>query len=253
MLLNSFMSALGQIARAAWNAGLGLIYPEVCQLCGEFRASPSESFVCQSCRDDVRWIAPPFCERCGLPFQGDITVGFECFNCQDVTIHFSKARSSVVARNLLLLAIHRYKYGRTLCLEPFLAELFLTRAVPELAPGEWSCVVPVPLYGAKRREREFNQAERLGRHLARALHLPLRSRLLRRVVPTQSQTRLSRQQRAENVKNAFALSDSTDLAGERIILVDDVLTTGATTNACARVLVEAGAAEVCVWTVARGL
>jgi competence protein ComFC len=247
------MSPLKEIGRIAWDSTLSLIYPEVCQLCNEYRAGFREHYVCQACRGKVRWISAPFCHRCGLPFPGDITGEFECYNCHDVPLFFSRARSAVVANDVLLQAIHLYKYNHVLCFEPFLAELLLERALPELRLEHWSCIVPVPLYGARRREREFNQAERLGRHLAKELNLPMHSRWLKRIVPTETQTRLSREDRMKNVKNAFVMAKGKTLSGEKVILVDDVLTTGATTNACAQVLMDAGAAEVCVWTVARGL
>jgi ComF family protein len=109
------------------------------------------------------------------------------------------------------------------------------------------------LHPLKLREREFNQAERLAGHLSRATDIPLNSRLLRRVNPTMTQTKLSRDQRAANMKNAFAVRENAPAKGRRIVLLDDVFTTGATTNACAQVLRAAGAAEVAVWTVARGL
>jgi ComF family protein len=105
----------------------------------------------------------------------------------------------------------------------------------------------------KKREREFNQAERLARHLGRATGLHVPSGLLRRTENTRTQTLLSRHQRAANVRNAFAFQGTRRLRGENIVLVDDVFTTGATTSACARVLRKAGAGDICVWTVARGL
>ena len=114
-------------------------------------------------------------------------------------------------------------------------------------------IVPVPLHSAKKREREFNQAERLATRLAALARVPVNRRLLKRIEPTRTQTRLTRSQRAANVRNAFAMIDGQQLHGERIVLLDDVLTTGATTSACAKVLLTAGSGEVCVWTVARGL
>jgi len=137
--------------------------------------------------------------------------------------------------------------------ETFLADLFLRAALPVLREGKWDLIVPVPLHPTKKREREFNQAERLASPLARALALPLNRNLVRRILPTQTQTLLSKKQRAENVRRAFAACAGRKLNGERVILVDDVLTTGATTSACAGVLKSLGASEVCVWTVARGL
>lgn len=95
-------------------AGLALLYPEVCQLCGEQRATPGEGFVCVKCWSQVRFIKSPFCERCGVPVVGEITTAFECANCQDLEFHFHSARSAVTARGVVLEAIHRYKYSRAL-------------------------------------------------------------------------------------------------------------------------------------------
>ena len=247
------MNVLSEEIRGWLNAGLGLLYPEVCQLCGEARATPAEGYVCAGCRAKARFIQQPFCQRCGRPFEGDITTQFECANCQEMEWHFESARSAVVARDPVLEVIHRYKYQRALWFEPFLADLLIRAAVPVLGQQKPSMIVPVPLHPTKQREREFNQAERLARRLGAAMQIPVNNRLLRRVVPTRTQTQLSRQERLANVRNAFAMRGGQRLNGERIVLVDDVLTTGATTSACARVLTAAGAGEVCVWTVARGV
>jgi competence protein ComFC len=247
------MNVLRDQAKAWLNAGLGLLYPEVCQLCREARATPGEGYVCGGCRAQARFIQEPFCQRCGRPFEGAITTQFECANCQEMGWHFQSARSAVVARDPVLEVIHRYKYQRALWFEPFLADLLVRAAVPVLGQQKPSMLVPVPLHPTKQREREFNQAERLARRLGAAMQIPVNNRLLRRVVPTRTQTQLSRQERLANVRNAFAMRGSQRLNGERIVLVDDVLTTGATTSACARVLTAAGAGEVCVWTVARGI
>jgi len=239
--------------RSWLDAGLAFVYPEACQLCGERRAKIEDGLVCARCWTQVRFIKPPFCDRCGLPFDGAITTTFECSNCQEMDLHFSSARSAVVAGGVVLETIHRYKYQQAMWFEPFLADLFLREALPALRQAQWDCVVPVPLYPAKEREREFNQAARLAAHLARALKIPLNESAVRRVLATSTQTRLTRQQRAANVRRAFAPCTGLKLDGRSIILVDDVFTTGATTSACARVLLDASAAEVCVWTVARGL
>ena len=233
--------------------GLALIYPSICQLCETQRATRDSGFVCSRCWGKVRFIKPPFCERCGLPFEGEISTPFECANCRDLELSFSTARSAVAAKGAARDAIHRYKYHQALWFEPFLADLFLRAALPELCNRKWDLIVPVPLHSTREREREFNQAERLARRLAQALALPLNRNLVRRVLPTRTQALLSKKQRAENVRRAFAARAGCKLKGERIILVDDVLTTGATTSACARVLKSLGASDVCVWTVARGL
>ncbi|MFC1465734.1 MAG: ComF family protein [Candidatus Brachytrichaceae bacterium NZ_4S206] len=236
-----------------WEAALNLFYPPVCQLCAAERATASDGYVCTSCFQRVRFVKPPFCERCGLPFEGAIRSAFTCANCEGVELHFTAARSAVVAREVVLEAIHRYKYNRALWFEPFLAGLLITAAGAELRTGHWTALVPVPLHPLKEREREFNQSLRLARRLGRATGLPVATNWLRRVEATRTQTLLSRAERAANVRRAFAVPPGAPLRGARVVLVDDVFTTGATTNACAAALRGAGAAAVCVWTVARGV
>ncbi len=248
-----FASPESVTSRTGWfDAALSFFYPEVCQLCGVEPATRREGFVGANCRSHVKLIERPFCDRCGLPFRGEISTPFECSNCQALELHFSHARSAAEAEGVVLDIIHRYKYNRGLWFEPFLAGLLAARALPELRGQSWDMIVPVPLHRAKENEREFNQAERLARHLSDAAQIPLQAGLLRRVLPTRTQTRLSRPERLENVRKAFALLPGRGLNGERVVLVDDVLTTGATTSACAQVLREGGAGEVCVWTVVRG-
>jgi ComF family protein len=238
----------------AWlNTGLGLLYPEVCQLCRKARATPAENFVCAGCRARVRFIEPPFCARCGRPFQGAMTSEFECVACRETRPHFCRARSAVVAGEEVLEAIHRYKYQRALWFEPFLAGLLISRAEQELRRENWDWIVPVPLHPAKQREREFNQAERLAERLGAATHIPVNNSLVRRVRPTRTQTLLNREERLANMRRAFRPRSRARLNGERVVLVDDVLTTGATTSACAGALRAGGAGDVCVWTVARGI
>ena len=127
------------------NTGLGFFYPEICQLCEAERATASEGFVGAKCWTQVRFIRPPFCERCGLPYPGDLTTPFECTNCRELELHFTSARSAVVAKSVVLEVIHRFKYQRALWFENFLADLFLREAVPVLRGQGWDFIVPVPL------------------------------------------------------------------------------------------------------------
>jgi ComF family protein len=149
--------------------------------------------------------------------------------------------------------IHRYKYRRALWFEPFLVRLFLAAAVPALEGGGWDGVIPVPLHPARQREREFNQAERLAAHLALALGIPLRTDLVRRTRSTRPQASLDRGERARNVTDVFQLRSGSRPGRERWVVVDDVLTTGATTSAVSAALRRGGAREIVVWTLARGV
>lgn len=237
-----------------WLEGvLGFFYPAVCQLCGNEPARADRGYVGRKCARDVRWIQAPYCGRCGLPFAGEITQAFECTNCRTMELHFDFARAAVVARGVVREAIHRYKYERAIWFELFLARLLAKAAVPALREGGWDVIVPVPLHPLKEREREFNQAVRLAKRLGLAAGLPVRSDMIRRCRPTDTQTRLDRRAREANMRRAFEVCEGVELSGAQVIVIDDVLTTGATTNACAAVLRENGAGRVGVWTVARGL
>jgi ComF family protein len=242
-----------QHVKQAAESALGFFFPNVCQLCGVVKATAAEGYVCHLCSKGAQFVVPPFCDRCGLPFEGEIGTRFECANCREVELRFSHARAAVRANDFILDVIHRFKYGSAAWFEPFLAGLFVREAAPALRDSGWEFIVPVPLHPVKQREREFNQSTCLARTLAAGLNVPMNTRLLRRVLPTKTQTRLSRAERANNVANAFALRPGAVLSGERIVLVDDVLTTGATTSACAKVLRAGGSGEVCVWTLARAV
>jgi competence protein ComFC len=244
---------LKTLVQSAVNTTLGFFYPEVCALCHDEEATAQYGFVGPRCRSQVQLVRPPFCQRCGLPFQGDITASFECANCRDMKLYFSYARSAAVAKTVVLEAIHHFKYSRALWFENFLAGLLIAEAAPVLRGQKASYIVPVPLHPLKKREREFNQAETLAARLSEATGIPVNEKLLIRVKATETQTHLRRGARAENMRGAFALREGAQLNGERIVVLDDVLTTGATTNDCARALRAAGAGDVCVWTVARGL
>ena len=238
-------------AKAAFEAVTGWVFPNACQLCGDRRATAADGYVCPQCWTGLRFIQPPTCRRCGLPFSGAITHEFECANCRDLDLAFDFARAAVVADGVALEVIHRYKYQRALWFEPFLGDLLRRATGPDFKPGDWDGIVPVPLHPVREREREFNQAERLGEILGRAFNLPIFPRLVCRTEATRTQTRLTRDERAENVRRAFAPAPAARLPGRRFLVVDDVLTTGATTDAVARVLRELGAETVGVLTAAR--
>jgi competence protein ComFC len=207
--------ALPATFRTWADTALSFIYPDVCQLCRAERATRRAGYVGENCRAQVRWIEAPFCERCGLPFEGEITGTFECTNCREMELHFASARSAVTARGPVLEAIHHYKYDRHMWFEDFLTELFIQGARDWFQHHPTDALLPVPLFSVRQRERGFNQAERLARRLSEAVEVPVR----------------------------------TD--GRSYVLIDDVFTTGATTSACAKLLLKAGAERVSVWTVAR--
>jgi len=229
---------------------LGLAYPPVCALCQERRVGPEDGYVCSTCRLGVRPITGPCCRRCGVPFAGEIVGSHTCAACRASAFSWDEAHAAVVAEGVVLECIHRLKYQREPWFATFLSGLLTEAAVPRLAEHRWDGVVPVPLHPVKQREREFNQAERLARPLAKALGSPLRTDVVRRREPTLSQASLNRDERIRNVRSAFEPVHGGAIRGAWIV-VDDVLTTGATTDAVATVLKGLGAERVVVWAVAR--
>jgi ComF family protein len=195
-------------------------------------------------------IVAPFCRKCGYPYEHAPDLPFECSTCADRTWHFEWARAGYWTDGQVLEAVAGFKYH-----EQFfrLSQLtrWLTHAFDQHAAAvHWDALVPVPLYHRRRRERGFNQARELARELGRARRLPVRD-CLRRRRETPSQVGLRRGARWENMRNAFDLKGGFDVAGQNLLLIDDVFTTGATTNACARVLAAAGAGRLAVLTVSR--
>lgn len=242
---------MNQRIQEATDALSHFLFPAVCQVCEAERAGPRDGFVCSDCREDMRFVEPPFCGRCGLPFDGDFSGEFECSNCKEMELKFDFARSAVRANGPIRDIIHRYKYNQQTWFEAFLGGLLLDAIDGSLNGMAWDAFLPVPLYHAREREREFNQAEKLSRWIGRRLDKPTHSDWIKRSRPTKTQTSLSRKERMDNVRKAFALKKPGLVAGKSFIIIDDVLTTGATTSACAGILKQAGAARVGVWTVAR--
>ncbi len=174
-----------------------------------------------------------------------------CGPCRRNFYFFDFARTVSVFEDPLREIIHAFKYQKRLSLSrPLaqrLAESFLGMAAQFDADG----VVPVPLYPSRKRERGFNQAEALARHFCRRVNLPLLGKSLSRIRPTLIQAGLSRRERRLNMRGAFRVKRPEILRGKKILLMDDVFTTGATLNECSRILKEAGVARVSVLTLAR--
>ena len=231
---------------------LGLVYPPVCAVCHQHRADRDQGYVCTACQGGVRRITEPCCQRCGIPFSGKIIGSQTCTACRRDSWAWDEARAAAIAEGITLECIHRLKYQKEPWFGTFLSGLLMEAALPRLIGLPWQGVVPVPLHRVKQREREFNQAERLAAPLAHALGVPLETNRVRRCEATSSQTSLSREDRISNMRTAFEPARSPQIHGSWII-VDDVLTTGATTDGVAAVLKNLGAERVVVWAVARAI
>lgn len=229
---------------------VSLFYPAFCAVCSGIIA-PGE-YLCGVCAESAPRLRPPFCAKCSQPFAGAISDIFTCANCQDRVLHFDAAISAYRSRGVVRQIMHDFKYNHQVHLRHVLARwLADTLEDPRLAGRRFDLIVPVPLHPARKRERGFNQAELLARALSRSCGIHLHS-ALQRIRYTTTQTRFDRAERMENLKGAFRLRRGSDVQDLRVLLVDDVLTTGSTLSECALVLKKAGALSVHAATAARG-
>ncbi len=235
-------------AVAALGQGLlELLYPRRCFLC-ERPLAPGEGFncICDGCLGNLAPLGPPICERCGAPLADEeLDLCLECANRERA---FDLARSYGLYEGSLAELIQGLKYERERALARPLARLLLQAEEPILSRAEVLTFVPMTRDGL--RKRGFNQAQLLARELGRLTGLPVIA-ALRKTRRTADQTQLKLPERRENVRGAFAARRPAPAEAERIALIDDVYTTGATAEECSAALREAGYKEVYVLTVAR--
>jgi ComF family protein len=226
-----------------------LLYPPVCTICGaNVRAG---EYLCSHCESKAIRIVAPFCQTCSEPFEGAITGAFTCANCAHRTIHFDAAVAAYRSRGIVRELIHDFKYRRQIYLRHLVARWLCAAMNDErLRTCRFNVIIPVPLHPARQRERGFNQATLLAELLSAEISIQSKP-LLERIRYTTTQTALDRAERMENLHGAFRLRKNTDVRGLRVLLIDDVLTTGSTLSECARILKRAGAISVYAATAAR--
>ncbi len=247
---------------------LRVVYPCRCRVCEVFLPAKSEAaslglarWLCEKCIGELDRIEAPYCSVCGESFSGAMDRAFVCSNCSGRRLAFEFAISGFKAHGHLREILHSFKYSRDLSLRGLLADALMGALEdPRLAKEDLSqwLLVPVPLHWMRQVHRSFNQSWELCQELSARTGIPA-GQVLRRTRKSATQARLNRQERLENLRGVFALrrwppwSPRADVRGKKVLLVDDVLTTGATTHECARVLRrEGGAEKVVVITAARG-
>jgi len=235
---------------------LQLIFPAPCESCQRPLGPERRSTLCGRCWESLERMPAKGCHRCGWPFPDESGArGVEqplCARCRERQDDFVLARAPLryredgIARKAILLC----KHGGRLGLLRHLARLLAEEAPTYLTVHDWNALVPVPLHWTRRWRRGFNQAEVLARAVGRRHGLPVLVRTLVRVRATPPQQG-NVEARRRNVRDAFRAHEAAPIEGRRLLLVDDVFTTGATANACAHALIEAGALGVGVLTLAR--
>src|SRR5438552_1986925 len=253
MNLNYDMNSLSFIASHAFDSALALVYPQACAVCGRSVESRHDGVACSRCWNE----APLFrgdetlCWKCGALSLATVDHNrrekVRCGRCDDDA--FTAARACGLYEGALRASILELKR------QPHVARRLarLMHDVQQREPlNQADLIIPVPLHPERERERGFNQASILARELSRFSGLPVDEHsFIRRVHTARHRAGMDAKARRQSVANAFTIRHPKSIAGQRVLLVDDVFTTGATVSACAKVLKEAGAEEVFVLTIAR--
>jgi ComF family protein len=260
------------------------IFPPKCLVCKSFLKPPEDNngfpgaadlgsslqiqverlmseYLCRDCIDGLTAVESPLCSCCGIPFESRHGLDHHCGECSTSPKNFRIARAPLIYEQVFTEVIHSFKYKGKIQLARPLGELLLMAFGLFWDKDSIDVVVPVPLHIKRLRERGFNQALLLTRYWQTITgqmpvdpsDLRVENNVLVRRIPTAPQSGLGRKQRAANIKGAFGILEKAKIIDKRILLVDDVYTTGATADECARLLVHHGAANVDVLSLARAV
>src|SRR5947199_2869258 len=242
----SHLTRLTRGLRATLRLGLDTALPRLCPAC---RDLVTDQGVCPTCWSKLAFIAAPYCPRLGIPFAYDPGPGILSMQAIADPPAYQRARAAVRYDDVAAKLVHALKYGDRLDLAPLLGG-WMVGAGKELFESA-DALVPVPLHWRRLWARRFNQSAALATIVSQLTGIPVEREALARIKPTIQQVGLSASERALNVQGAFAVKDRSRVAGRQLVLIDDVLTSGATLDACARALNRAGAAAVDVLVFAR--
>ncbi len=231
-----------------------LLLPSDCTTCDQPLTDDPTPFFCRQCWGHIRPLQGPACPRCHRPFASPSATAYspthECHDCRTRDPHYTQVWAAYAYSPPLQDAIALFKYRGKVALADSLGAL-LVQALPRNL--ETDLLMPVPLHPNRLRRREFNQSLLLADRISPVLHRPVSYRNLVRIVDTDPQITLPRSARLRNLRKAFALRAPQEVIGKRVLLIDDVFTTGTTVNECARILLESGAQDVAVLALARSV
>ena len=224
----------------------GIFFQNGCIVCG--RATTFA--VCTDCSNSIRYIQQPYCTKCGQPFTTHSGISHICYDCIKGKNKFTLSRAVFEYNGAIVKLIHRFKFGDRVNLSSFFSEELFKLYKAHFAAKDITAILPVPLSTHRLKHRSYNQTQLLAEALSRKLSIPVFPQILEKIKETPPQSRLSAEKRRENVKDAYAVADRVSLKGKRVLLIDDVITTGATVNACTKALLRAGIKQVYVTTLA---
>lgn len=232
-----------------------ILYPGSCPVCSEVQeqmlTDDGVARICPNCEKKLKRVTPPFCLRCGKPLEADRVRREYCADCARQTHAYVQGRAVFVYQGAIIGSMHRLKYAN----RRDYAAIFAREAYETY--GSWirridpEALIPIPLHKKRRRERGYNQAELIARELSDLTGIPVEKKLLLRNANTRPQKALSAKERKNNLKNAFQMSKKI-VKLEKVLLIDDIYTTGSTVDAAARALMSAGVKKVYVLCICIG-
>ncbi|MBI4274853.1 MAG: ComF family protein [Rhizobiales bacterium] len=235
--------------RAPFRIALDLALPALCPACREPLGGGEG--LCASCWSKLAFIAPPYCERLGIPFAYDPGPGILSMQAIADPPAYARARAAVRYDQIARALVHSLKYGDRLDLAPIMGRWMARAGIMLLDDAD--ILVPVPLHWRRLWARRFNQSAALAKSISETSGVPIAQEALRRIKATAQQVGLSKTERAENVQGAFRVTPNgrAEIRNRHVVLIDDVLTSGSTADSCARALLRGGAASVDILVFAR--
>ena len=236
--------------KTAFEAASALIFPKVCETCQDILPLRNQHGVCAACAGTILKIKAPFCSLCGRSAAHQNAL---CGQCRDTGFAFDCVYAACYYEGKMRELLQAFKYGGKKPLRLFFSEILSDFISRHLALSEIDAFVSVPMETGKQNERGFNQAALLTRHVARTAGRQDLSAYFKRKKSKRSQSRLNKNERAHNITGSFFVKNREIFSGKKIVLIDDILTTGFTASECSRTLKAAGALSVTALAVARGL
>ena len=226
------------------NSLFSAVMPEVCLFCGSVGLN-GDSSICPECQSSIRWVSQPFCKVCGQPLRTGSSVNPNlCGTCLSSPPIYDTARYGLYYENSVRAAITRFKFDSSLSNSKPLADFLVQTFYRYYADVKFDVILPAPLHTKRLLSRGFNQTVILSRRLSKITGIPLDRTSIVKVRNTEPQARLSRSKRLSNLSNAFEIKHVKQIIGKRVLIVDDVSTTGATITEAAKVVKKAGAGYI---------
>ena len=236
------------LLRDMYETAITFLYPAECRVCKEFLGATTIPYICDTCWQDIHFVEPPWCDICGMP-----NINGLCDACAITPPRYGKLRSIAFYQTTLQQAIHSFKFEKKKVLARHLIQLINTRIPSDCRIAEYDFILPVPIHKKRQQERGFNQATLLANGIAKTEGVPVLRDTLVRHRHTVAQSSLDREARQQNLIGAFTIRNRDIIRGKRLLIFDDVFTTGATIREAVSELWTADPAEVDVLTLARTL